>query len=49
MNVQHFQLPHNVRVGPDVEVHKAAVGATKDELEAGLGLCANGAVKLAPQ
>ena len=49
VNLQHFQLPHNVCVRPGVEVHEAAVGATKDELEARLGLGANGAVKLAPQ
>ena len=34
VNLQHFQLPHNVCVRPGVEVHEAAVGATKDELEA---------------
>ena len=49
VNLQHFQLPHNVSVRLGVEVHEAAVGATKDELEARLGLGANGAVKLAPQ
>ena len=49
VNLQQFQLPHNVCVRLGVEVHEAAVCVTEDELEARLALDANGAVKLAPQ